>query len=130
MRWGVVIFWGLGGALSLLSSLWVDWFEVYLAGFEFNLGWPALAYAAILTMRNVALKPQLEMTPRELHDWGAVLEEETGRIVELYGAGTSTQEIAERLHEARGLPREVTLKYIIAVARYQKKNAMKDKDGD
>ena len=130
MRWGVVIFWGLGGGLALLSSVWVDWFEVYLAGFEFNLGWPALTYAAILTMRNVALKPQLDLTQRELHDWAAVLEEETGRIVELYGAGTSTQEIADRLHEARGLPREVTLKYIIAVARYQKKNVVIDKGGD
>ncbi len=122
MRWGVVIFWGLLGAGALGSSIWVDWFEVYLGGLEFNLGWPALVYAGILTARNLVLKPQLELTPRDLHDWGQVLEEETGRIVELYGAGTSTKDIADRLHASRGVPREVTLKYIIAVARYQKKN--------
>ena len=123
MRWGVVIFWGTLGAVALLSSVWVKWFEVYLGGFEFNLGWPALVYAGILAARNLALKPQLELTPRELHDWSAVLEEETGRIVELYSAGTSTKDIADRLNSARGIPHEVTLKYIIAVARYQKKNS-------
>jgi len=129
MRWGVVVFWGLVGVLALLSSLLVDWFEVYLGGFRFNLGWPALVYAAILTARNVVLKPKLDLSQRELHDWGAVLEEETGRIVELYGAGTSTSEIADRLHASRGVPREVTLKYIIAVARYQKKNAGRKEGG-
>ena len=130
MRWGIVIFWGLVGAGALLSSFRVNWFEVNLGGFGFTLGWPALVYAAILAARNVVLKPQLELTPRELHDWSKVLEEETGRIVELYSAGISTREIAERLETARGLPCEVTLKYIIAVARYQKKNvgATEDKD--
>ncbi|MFH1530010.1 MAG: hypothetical protein ABIK09_04640 [Pseudomonadota bacterium] len=116
------------GAGALLSSLWVNWFEVYLGGFEFNLGWPALIYAGILSARNVVLRPQLQLTPRELHDWGKVLEEETGRIVDLYGAGTSTREIAERLHALRGIPLEVTLKYIIAVARYQKKNPKEAED--
>jgi len=116
------------GAAALLSSVAVDWFEVYLGGFRFNIGWPALVYAAILTARNVVLGPKLELTSRELHDWGAVLEEETGRIVDLFGAGTSTSEIAEQLRASRGVPREVTLKYIIAVARYQKKNAGRQHD--
>ncbi len=130
MRWGVVIFWGLLGAGALLSSLWVKWFEVYLAGVSFNLGWPALVYAGILTARNLVLRPQLELSPRDLHDWGKVLEEETGRIVELYSAGTATKEIADQLHASRGIPREVTLKYIIAVARYQKKNAGTSEEQD
>ena len=128
MRWGVVIFWGLLGAGALGSSIWVDWFEVYLGGLEFNLGWPALVYAAILIARNVVLKPQLDLSPRDLHDWGKVLEEETGRIVELYDSGVSTKEIADQLLASRGMPAEVTLKYIIAVARYQKKNVSKTKD--
>ena len=128
MRWGVVIFWGLLGAGALLSGLRFNWFEVHLGGFEFNLGWPALVYAAILIARNVVLKPQLDLSPRDLHDWGKVLEEETGRIVELYDSGVSTKEIADQLLASRGMPAEVTLKYIIAVARYQKKNVSKTKD--
>lgn len=130
MRWGVVIFWGVFGAGALLSSIWVDWFEVYLAGYEFNLGWPAVIYASILGARNVFLKPQLDLTPREMHDWAGVLEEETGRIVELYGAGVSTADIAAKLKADRGVPREVTLKYIIAVAKYQKEIAGKSEGAE
>jgi len=130
VRWGVVIFWGVVGAGALLSSFWVDWFVVHLAGYGFNLGWPAAIYALILGTRNLFLKPHLGLTPREMHDWAGVLEEETGRIVELYGAGMSTADIAAKLKADSGVPLEVTLKYIIAVAKYQKENAAKAEEAE
>ena len=130
MRWGVVTFWGLAGGLALISSLWVDWFTFHLAGVSLNIGWPAIVYAGVLTTKNLMLRPHLEMTPRELHDFGGKLEKATPQIVEMIADGAATKDVANAMFREYGIPEETTLKYIIAVAKYQKKHGGDGADGE
>lgn len=121
LRWSGVIFWGALGLTALVSSIWVDWFIVELAFIRFNLGWPALAYAGVILARNLTIRPHLQITQRELHDFGDKLVAATPEIVNLLGKGISTKDVAERMESNRGIPRLLTLKYIIALGNHQKK---------
>jgi len=121
VRWGTVALWLSVGVAALLSSFWVPWFEVTLVGITFNVGWPALIYGGLLLAKNVLLIGHLQFSQRELHDWGDTLSEVTGEIIERLENDQPTSQIATELEQSKGLPKEVTLKYIIALGHYHKK---------
>jgi len=123
VRWGAVIAWGTAGAALLVAGLGVSWLSIPLGGIRFNPGWVALVYAAVLLARNLLLRPHLDLTQRELHDWGEALGAETVRILSLHRQGRPAADIADLLERDRGLPREVSLKYMIALARYGRRGA-------
>jgi hypothetical protein len=129
LRWAWLGFWGAAGLAMLLSSFWVEWFDIDFTWFKLNLGWFALVYSGLLVLRNLFIKEELHLTPRELHDWGAVLAEVTPYIMESAGDGVRTGEIADRLEKDRGLPRLVSLKYMIALSKELKKDAEGKKGG-
>lgn len=114
----------------LLSSFRVDWFDIDFTWFKLNLGWFALVYAGLLVLRNLFIKEELHMTPRELHDWGEVLAEVTPFIMDKAGGGERARDIAGELERDRGIPRLVSLKYMIALARELKKSAKGPSVGD
>ncbi len=123
MRWTWLIFWGVAGIAMLLSSFFVPWFDIDFTFFKLNLGWFALVYAALLLVRNLFLKQELELTPRELHDFGDTLSEVTPSILELAENGARPKEIAARLKSSHGLPELVSLKYMVALSKQLKKES-------
>ncbi len=123
MRWTWLIFWGVAGIGMLASSFFVSWFDIDFTYFKLNLGWFALVYAGLLIMRNILMKQQIEMTPRELHDWGELLASVTPRILDLAEQGSRPKEIAAELKVSHKIPELVALKYMIALSKQLKKEA-------
>jgi len=113
----------------LLSSLWVEWFDIDFTYFKLNLGWFALVYSGLLVLRNLFIREELELTPRELHDFGAVLAEVTPVIMESAGDGVRPRDIADKLEKDRGIPKLVSLKYMVALSKELKKKAESVDDG-
>ncbi len=125
MRWTWLVFWAVAGVAMLLSSFVVNWFEIDFTFFKLNLGFFALVYAGLLALRNVLMKQQIEMTGRELHDWGDKLAQATPNIIELAGNGSRPKEIAALLKADRGIPELVSLKYMVALSKEMKRDAKK-----
>jgi hypothetical protein len=123
LRWTWLIFWGVAGVGMLASSFFVSWFDIDFTYFKLNLGWFALVYAGLLVMRNVLVKQQIEMTPRELHDWGEILAKVTPRILDLAENGSRPKEIAAELKVSDKIPELVSLKYMVALSKQLKKEA-------
>ena len=107
----------------LVSSFVVNWFDIDFTYFKLNLGWFALVYTGLLAVRNVLVKQQIEMTPRELHDWGETLARVTPQILELAEEGSRPKVIAAKLKAADGIPELVSLKYMVALSKQLKKEA-------
>jgi len=114
-------FWAVAGVAMLISSFWVDWFAIDFTYFKLNLGWFAIVYAGLLVLRNLFLKRELELTPRELHDWGEVLARVTPTILEKAEEGLRPRDIARLLKEKHQVPELVSLKFMVALARARKK---------
>jgi hypothetical protein len=111
--------WLGAGAVMVIAGEWVDWTVVDILGLRFNLGWLAVTYGFLLSLRNAILKPHLAITERELHDFGDKLVELTPRIVEWLEQGERPAVIASRLLASHAIPELVTLKYIIAMGNYR-----------
>lgn len=107
----------------LASSFFVTWFDIDFTYFKLNLGWFALVYAGLLVVRNVLVKQQIEMTPRELHDWGETLAKVTPRILDLAENGSRPKEIAAELKVSDKIPELISLKYMVALSKQLKKEA-------
>lgn len=120
MRWTWLIFWGIAGIGMLISQFWLDWFVVDFTYFRLNVGWFAVVYSGLLAYRNVLVKEELQLTPRELHDWGETLSRITPTILELARDGVGPKDIASQLEKSDGVPTLVSLKYMVAVSQYLK----------
>lgn len=105
-----------------VSQLWTTWFTIDFTFFRLNLGWIALLYSALLVYLNLRLRQEMQLTQRELHDWGEVLSSVTPQILELAEQGMRTKEIARRLEKEHSLPQLVSLKYMVALSRARKKD--------
>ena len=66
---------------------------------------------------------KVTLSEDEVRDWGEALSEATPMILEAYANQTSVREIADSVHESKGVPVNVTLRYIMALAHYQENNA-------
>ena len=128
MRWTWLAFWGVAGLAMLISSFWLPWFDIDFTWFKLNLGWFAIVYSGLLVMRNLFLKQELELTPRELHDWGETLSDVTPIIIAGAQDGLRTKVIAARLQKSHKIPPLVSLKYMVALSKQLKKDAEECKD--
>ncbi len=122
MRWKWLTFWGVAGLAMLVSSFWVDWFRVDFTYFRLNVGWFAVVYAGLLAYRNIAIQEHIQLSARELHDWGDDLAEATPLILHQAREGRRPRDIAGELEKARGIPPLVSLKYMAALTGYLKKS--------
>lgn len=75
-------------------------------------------YAALQFLVWRARTRGMELTDKELATWGKALEESTPTILEMVGQHKGGNEIAAALEQSRGIPRDVTLRYIMALAQH------------
>jgi hypothetical protein len=75
-------------------------------------------YAALQFMVWRYSTRSVDLTPKELERWGPTLEEVTPTILSLYGEQKSVRDIAGHLAKSRGIPKHITLRYIIALGRH------------
>lgn len=127
MRWTWLIFWGVAGVAMLISSFWLPWFDIDFTWFKLNLGWFAITYSGLLVLRNLFLQQEIDLTTRELHDWGEILSTVTPIIISGAENGLRPKEIAAGLQKSHKIPPLVSLKYMVAVAKQLKKEAEKEK---
>lgn len=123
MRWNWLIFWGAAGLAMLVSSFWVNWFDIDFTWFKLNLGWFALTYSGLLVVRNIQLQKHMLLTQRELHDWGEILSKVTPIIIQKVEEGLRTRQIAANLVKSHGIPEFVSLKYMVALGKQLKKES-------
>lgn len=60
----------------------------------------------------------IKLSDKEVRRWGPALERATPEIMERISAGTSVKIIASELQDREGIPKDVTLRYIIAMGSY------------
>lgn len=117
MRWAWVVFWGISGVGMLLSAFFVDWFVIDFTFFKLNLGWFAVLYSGLHVWRNAMLQREIELTARELHDFGERLSRVTPLILDRAREGVRPKAIAAELQEQHGIPELVGLKYMVALSK-------------
>ena len=106
------ILWWMG-ALGLLI-----WAAFDPSVFKFALAALAAIYGGLVMAQDLIIRRGTNLSQGELKTWGQHLSNATPDILELSELGNPPGDIAERIHDAHGLPPEVTLKYIIALGRY------------
>ena len=60
----------------------------------------------------------MDLSDKELATWGKALEESTPTILEMVGQQKGTKEIAAALEKSHGIPRDITVRYIVALAHH------------
>lgn len=75
-------------------------------------------YAALQFLVYRGRTRSMELSDKELATWGKALEESTPKILEMVGEHKRGNEIADALEKGRGIPRDVTLRYIFALAEH------------
>ncbi len=61
----------------------------------------------------------LDLTDREVAKWGSKLELATPQILDLYAERKPVRDIAQQVQKTHGIPPDITLRYIIALARFR-----------
>lgn len=102
----------------LISSFFVNWFQIDFTYFRLNLGWFALVYCGLLIYQAVMTGRAAAFSDRELHDWGETLTDVTPLIVDRLTSGAKAQAVCDELEKSKGIPPLITMKYIVALANY------------
>ncbi len=76
------------------------------------------AYAGLQYAIYRSSKRGFELSDKEVAKWGDKLEVATPKILDLYAERTPVRDIAKAVEKTHGIPQDVTLRYIIALARY------------
>ena len=116
------IFWGAVGLVTLTLSLWKGWLVLDLWGMQFPLGVLAAVYAGLQLAVHIMTRRHVPLTAEEVTRHGKALEEATPQILEMLKAGRSVQLVAREIEEERGLPTDVTHRYIIVLMRVLQKD--------
>jgi len=93
-----------------------DWFVVRLGGFAFPLWILVAIYAALQFLIWQQTKRRMILTDAEVARWGDKLELATPKIVTLTEQQRPVREIAAAVKKSHGIPPDVTLRYIVALA--------------
>lgn len=75
-------------------------------------------YATLQLMVWRARERAVDLTDTEVQTWGKALEDVTPTILQLFGEQKSVNEIAVTLRISHGIPKDVTIRYIIALGRH------------
>ena len=95
-----------------------DWFLIQLGGIRFPLWTLVAVYAGLQFTIWKMTRDRLQLSDDEVAQWGEKLELATPTILELYGERKPVKTIAEAVAKRHGVPSDVTLRYIIALARH------------
>ncbi len=116
----LAIFFGvLSLAMLLTELLWYPVFTVHLGDSIAIPVWILLAiYAGLQWWVHRLTGKHLHLTAAEIQEWGPKLEAATPKILNDYESSTSIREIAADIEKSHGIPPDVTLRYIIALANH------------
>ena len=106
--WCLIGFVLSGVGVTLSSWIW------------FGLGMFLLVYGIVLIVQDRMVRSQVSLSTKELEKWGDRLAASTPFIVEQLEGQETPAAIAKQVEEDRGVPQEITLRYIIALAAYEK----------
>lgn len=113
---------GLAVAMLVTEVAWRPVFTIQLTeSFALPLWVLAGIYGTLQLLIWRMTKRRLPLTVEELTAWGPKLEEVTPLILEAYQAHRPLGELAKELEGSHGLPPDITLRYIIALADHTKK---------
>lgn len=87
------------------------------------------AYAGLQYAIYRSSKRGLQLSDKEVAKWGDKLEVATPKILDLYAERTPVRDIAKAIEKAHGIPPDVTLRYIIALAQFSGGNANPESPG-
>ncbi|NUN12177.1 MAG: hypothetical protein HUU55_00920 [Myxococcales bacterium] len=105
--------------VAIVMAVWTM-FDFY--AMRAVLGVLALIMGTLMWIKHRMIRRELNLTENELESWRTQLIDATPVILEMSQAKRPVTEIAEEVEKKLGLPREVTLKYIIALGRYQEQS--------
>jgi hypothetical protein len=77
-----------------------------------------LGLAFVFLVQDQILKREMVLGQDELHRWGDDLADATPEILERTSAGEHALVVAKSMESDRSIPREVVLKYIIALGEH------------
>lgn len=117
----------MGTAAAIIAAIMLvydlagyTWFRAQLSPtFALPLWTLFAAYAGLQYLIWRHAQKGFELSDREVAKWGDKLELATPTILDLYTEGTPVKEIAKRVEGSHGVPPHVTLRYIIALARFR-----------
>lgn len=109
-------------ALIAAEAAGVDWFLLHLGSqCAFPLWILVGIYAAlqftVWAGQRRSAEPTPELSEDDVARWGEALERVTPVIVTMYGSHIPLREIADSLQATHGIPPDVTMRYIITLAR-------------
>ena len=78
-----------------------------------------LVYGIVLIVQDRMVRSQVSLSTKELEKWGDRLAASTPFIVEQLEGQKTPAGIAKQVEKDRGVPQEITLRYIIALAAYE-----------
>jgi len=113
------------GTISLLLAAGMGIFDLMVQPvFRFTIGgftvplWVLLCiYGAIQLWAWSMTERGAVLSEEEVEKWGEVLTEITPSLIAAIEKGTSVSEVAKKLESERGLPVDVTLRYVIALGQ-------------
>lgn len=109
-------------SLALFAWAFIDFslFKPILAGL-------ALTYGVLLIVKDRIVQTRVSLSPDELELFGEQLSEATPLIVEELSKGRHVSVIARAVKKQHDVPEDVTLRYIIALGRYQQGQEGRDR---
>jgi len=110
-------FWVVLGVLLTLADPVFGWFHLSIMGIYLPIGILGLIYGIIILLYYRKRETVIVLTPKDMEEHGAKLEASVPMIMALLEKKTSTKELAEIVEKKKGLPKEITYKYIITLGR-------------
>ncbi|MCA9522776.1 MAG: hypothetical protein KC609_17500 [Myxococcales bacterium] len=115
MKKGIV--WIVVGLAVMIFDRLYPTFIVNLWGLRFDLGILAVLYGVLQIIADRITMSKMTLTDAEVAEYGSTLEKVTPKILEMFNRRYKVKEIADSLQRTDGLPKDVTLRYIIALLR-------------
>lgn len=113
--------------MILVQLAGYEWFLVRIGSFVLPLWVLAALYAGLQFLQWHLTKKKLVLSDAEVAQWGDKLEQATPAILRLYGQHLPVKQVAAEVETSHGIPPDVTLRYIIALAQHaQQAGALSD----
>ena len=118
-----VICMGVALVMGLTDLLYKPFFFIRVTRETSIWLWPLFfVFACLQFTLWFSTSRKVTLSDEEVRDWGEALSAVTPMILEAYANQTSVRDIAEAVKEQKGVPVDVTLRYIIALGHYQENN--------
>ena len=116
---GIIAF-VIAAAMFLVELVWLPVFSLPMGTWRFPVYALIAIYGALQLFLWYATTERIPLTSEEIGAWGEKLEEATPLILELYSNGEHSRDIATAVEGQHAIPPEITLRYIIELAKHLK----------